>query len=170
MRRFWLGAIVYTVKNSVTGTVLRQHTAAACMCLADTGSHCIIYNEGVHAAWDLTQGVHAHGNYKSIASKSSGRAGARRQTCSDKLALIRVIHCSLEQGVSKEAAAAMKGGEIPDDAAAVTAGSHALIPLACLHLDAVHCTLVLLQHQTHGTSGTTDTAAMLLLSLSAMTL
>lgn len=81
-----------------------------------------------------------------------------------------MVQCSLEEGVGKEAAAAMKGGEIPDDAAAVTAGSHALIPLACLHLDAVHGALVLLQHQTHGTSGMTDTATMLRLSLPAMTL
>ncbi len=103
-----------------------------------------------------------------LQARSSWRAGARRLTCSDKLALIRVVQCSLEQGVRKEAAAAMKGGEIPDDAAAVAAGSHALIPLARLHLDAVHCTLVLLQHQTHGTSGATDTPTMLLLSLSKM--
>lgn len=79
-----------------------------------------------------------------------------------------MVQCSLEEGVGKEAAAAMKGGEVPDDAAAVTAGSHALIPLACLHLDAVHCTLVLLQYQTHGTSGMTDTPTVLLLSLLAM--
>ena len=73
-----------------------------------------------------------------------------QQTCSDKLALIRVVHHSLEQGVGKQAATAPEGAEVPDDAAAVAAGAHTLITAAGLHLDAVHCSLVLLlSNQAH---------------------
>lgn len=42
----------------------------------------------------------------------------------------------------------MEGGQVPDDAAAVAAGCHTLFTTAGLHLDAVHCTLVLLQSST----------------------
>lgn len=55
-----------------------------------------------------------------------------------------MVQHGLKKRVGKEAAAAVEGGQIPDDAAAVAAGGHTLLPAAGLHLDAVHCTLVLL--------------------------
>lgn len=58
-----------------------------------------------------------------------------------------VQHC-LEERVGKEAAAAVEGGQVPDDAAAVAAGCHTLLSTAGLHLDAVHRTLVLLHDST----------------------
>ena len=67
-------------------------------------------------------------------------------TCSDELAFIRVVGNSLEEGVGKQAAAAMKGGQVPDDAAAIATGSHTLIAAAGLHLDAIHRPLVLLHN------------------------
>ena len=66
-------------------------------------------------------------------------------TCCDKLALIGVVQHRLEESVGKEAAAAVEGGEVPHDAAAVAAGRHTLLPAAGLHPDAIHCTFVLLQ-------------------------
>ena len=59
-----------------------------------------------------------------------------------------MVQHGLEEGVGKEAAAAVKSGQVPDDAAAVTAGRDTLLPTAGLHLDAVHCTLVLLHTTT----------------------
>lgn len=67
-------------------------------------------------------------------------------TCCDELALIGVVQHGLEEGVGKKAAAAVEGGEVPHDAAAITAGGHALLTRAGLHPDAVHCPLVLLHH------------------------
>lgn len=59
-----------------------------------------------------------------------------------------MVQHSLEESVGKEAAAAVKGGQVPDDAAAITAGCDTLLTAAGLHLDAVHCTLVLLHNNT----------------------
>lgn len=55
-----------------------------------------------------------------------------------------MVQHGLEEGVGEEAAAAVEGGEVPDDAAAIAAGCDTLLAAAGLHLDAVHCTLVLL--------------------------
>ena len=71
-----------------------------------------------------------------------------RPTCRDKLAFIWVVQHSLEEGVGEEAAAAVEGGQVPDDATAIAAACHALLTTAGLHLDAVHCTLVLLHNNT----------------------
>ena len=67
------------------------------------------------------------------------------QTCCDKLALVRVVHNRLEECVGKEAAAAGKGGHVPNDAAAVAAGSHKVVSTAGLHQNGVHSTFMLLQ-------------------------
>ena len=78
------------------------------------------------------------------------------QTCSDKLAFIRVVHHSLEQGVCKQASAAPEGAQVPDNTAAVAAGTHTLIATAGLHFDAVHCSLVLLCSATNRTGRAID--------------
>lgn len=59
-----------------------------------------------------------------------------------------MVQHSLEESVGKEAAAAVEGGQVPDDAAAIAAGCDTLLTAAGLHLDAVHCTLVLLHNNT----------------------
>ena len=56
-----------------------------------------------------------------------------------------MVHNRLEKCVGKEAAAAGKGGHVPDDAAAVTAGSHKIASTAGLHQNGVHGTFMLLQ-------------------------
>ncbi|KAA6418664.1 MAG: hypothetical protein FRX49_11317 [Trebouxia sp. A1-2] len=61
-------------------------------------------------------------------TKKYCKQGARRQTCSNKLALIRVVQRSLEEGVGKEAAAAMEGDYLHagfHDLAVVVDGPHA---------------------------------------------
>lgn len=59
-----------------------------------------------------------------------------------------MVQHSLEESIGEEAAAAVEGCQVPDDAAAVTAGCDTLLTAACLHLDAVHCSLVLLYSNT----------------------
>ena len=44
---------------------------------------------------------------------------APKRTCSDDLALIRVVGSGFEDGVGKQAGTALEGGEVPDDAGAV---------------------------------------------------
>ena len=55
-----------------------------------------------------------------------------------------MVQHSLEEGVGEQAAAAVEGGEVPHDAAAIAAGCHTLLPAAGFHSDACHCTFVLL--------------------------
>ena len=66
-----------------------------------------------------------------------------------------MVQHSLEESVGEEAATAVEGGEVPNDAAAIAAGCDTLLTAAGLHLDAVHCTLVLLHNNiTHSSEHT----------------
>ena len=64
------------------------------------------------------------------------------------LGLIGVIRASLEEGVRGELAAAVKGGEVPDDGAAVGARTDALAVVGAQR-EGVHGTLVLLHGRQH---------------------
>ena len=59
-----------------------------------------------------------------------------------------MVQHSLEESIGEEAAAAVEGCQVPDDAAAIAAGCNTLLTTAGLHLDTVHCALVFLHINT----------------------